>query len=321
MVRHLLQVKRAWALSTRFLEGYEVLVRVAVIGCGGVGLFLASALAVRGFVTTLFCLRDEDVVSIMRSDGVIRVYGPGEASAKVSAAHYSFLRRGYDLVVYATRLNVLGDVVEYVARRLPGAEHVFVQPSIDVMRLAGSKKLTWGFLALYTCIRRVGVGVAEWPGSGRVVVWSKGGLAGYIAEGLRLLGLEKREYGDASPLIWSFFATSLAIQPVSALLGIPVSRIARNDYAKNLVEQLWREAGLVAKEEEISLDKGMLDYMLSIRGCVPRMLQDLEQRIPTEIDYINGVLLREALGKGIYAPYNDAMYLLLKSLENEMRST
>jgi len=295
------------------------LVRAAVIGCGGTGLVLASALAIKGFIVRLFCLSDEDVVTILRNNGVISVHGRGEASVKVSAAHISFLRGGYDLVVYAVRLNAVREVFETVSAKLPDSEHVFIQPSIDVLEIAKGEK--WGFLALYTCVRRIAPGVAEWPGEGFVEILGRDGLVSYLGEGLGSMGLRTLFRNSAEDVIWNYFAVNLATQPVAALLGLPLSRLAKNDYARNIIAQLWGEAELVAKEHGIALRRELLDKFLSIRGCIPRMLQDIEQRIPTEIDYINGALLREALGKGVYVPYNDAIYLLVKSLEEEMRSS
>ncbi len=297
------------------------MVRAAIIGCGAAGLVLASALAVRGFVATLFCLRDEDVVTIMRNDGVIRVYGPGESSVKVSAAHVSFLRRGYDVVIYATRLNSLRELVDAVYKKLPNSIHVFIQPSIDVLDIINQLNGGRGFIALYTCIRRMGRGTAEWPGEGFVEAWGSSELVDYLAEGLRALGLNVSRQDSVEQLAWDYWATNLSSQPVAAILGVPLSRIKRISYARSLVEQLWKEAELVAKEYGIKLREGLLEKLLSIRGCMPRMLQDVEQGIVTEIDYINGALLRRALGKGVYVPYNDSVYLLVKALEEEMRSS
>ncbi len=297
------------------------MVRAAIIGCGAAGLVLASALAIRGFVATLFCLRDEDVVAIMRNDGVIRVYGPGESSVKVSAAHVSFLRKGYDIVVYATRLNSLRELVDAVHKKLPNSTHVFIQPSIDVLDIINQLNGDRGFIALYTCIRRMGNGAAEWPGEGFVEAWGSSETVDYLAEGLRALGISVSRQDSVEQLAWDYWAANLSSQPVAAILGVPLSRIKRISYARSLVEQLWKEAELVAKEYGIKLREGFLEKLLSIRGCVPRMLQDVEQRTVTEIDYINGALLRRALGKGLYAPYNDSVYLLVKALEEEMRSS
>ena len=297
------------------------MVRAAIIGCGAAGLVLASALAIRGFVATLFCLRDEDVVAIMRSDGVVRVYGLGESSVKVSAAHVSFLRKGYDMVVYATRLNSLRELVDAIYKKLPNSAHVFIQPSIDVLDIAKQLSGDWGFVALYTCLRRMESGVAEWPGEGFVEAWGRSELVDYLAEGLKALGLNVSRRESADQLAWDYWAANLSSQPVAAILGAPLSKIKRISYARSLVDQLWREAELVAREYNVRLRKELLERLLSIRGCVPRMLQDIEQRIGTEIDYINGALLRRALGKGVYVPYNDAVYLLVKALEEEMRSS
>ena len=298
-----------------------VLVKAAIIGCGATGLVLASALAIRGFVATLFCLRDEDVVSIMRSNGVVRIYGPGESSVKVSAAHVTFLGKGYDVVVYATRLSSLRELVNAVYKKLPDSTHVFIQPSIDVLDIINQLSGDRGFIALYTCIRRAGSGAAEWPGEGFSETWGSSELVDYLTEGLRALGLKVSRQDSVDQLAWDYWAANLSSQPVAAILGAPLSRIKRISYARSLVKQLWKEAELVAKEYRIRLREELLERLLSIRGCVPRMLQDVEQRIATEIDYINGTLLRRALGKGVYVPYNDSVYLLVKALEEEMRSS
>ncbi|BEP18602.1 2-dehydropantoate 2-reductase [Pyrofollis japonicus] len=293
--------------------------RVAVIGCGAVGLLVSVALASQGLVTTLYCMRDQDVVEILRDDGVIRVTGRGEASAKVSAAHISFMRKGYDGVIYASRLNDLEKVATFVTRILGrNTEHIFLQPSIYVLRVAKSSGLDPEFLALYTCVRRIGPSIAEWVGLGQVEVSGSGEICEYIVNGLKSLGLTVSENKRLEDAVWNYFAANLAVQPVSTIIGIPVSRIKQNKYARGIVEQLWREAELVARENNISLRTGALETLLSLRGCVPRMLQDIEARIRTEIDYINGVLLREALEKRLLVPYNDSVYMIVKALEESM---
>lgn len=57
------------------------------------------------------------------------------------------------------------------------------------------------------------------------------------------------------------------------------------------------------------------DIMRSSRLLKASMLQDLEKNRKTEIDYINGVIPRLALEKGIPTPYNDLVVSLVKQAE------
>jgi 2-dehydropantoate 2-reductase len=45
------------------------------------------------------------------------------------------------------------------------------------------------------------------------------------------------------------------------------------------------------------------------------MLEDVEARRPTEIDHINGSLLREARRRGVETPFQTALYRLIKAKE------
>ena len=48
----------------------------------------------------------------------------------------------------------------------------------------------------------------------------------------------------------------------------------------------------------------------------PSMLQDIERHRPTEIDAINGAVVREGARLGVPTPYNQALLLLIKGLED-----
>jgi 2-dehydropantoate 2-reductase len=47
----------------------------------------------------------------------------------------------------------------------------------------------------------------------------------------------------------------------------------------------------------------------------PSMLQDVERGRPTEIDAINGAIVREGTRLGVPTPYNQALLLLIKARE------
>jgi 2-dehydropantoate 2-reductase len=47
----------------------------------------------------------------------------------------------------------------------------------------------------------------------------------------------------------------------------------------------------------------------------PSMLEDVEARRPTEVELINGALVREAERRGVDAPLQTAVYRLVKARE------
>jgi 2-dehydropantoate 2-reductase len=50
-----------------------------------------------------------------------------------------------------------------------------------------------------------------------------------------------------------------------------------------------------------------------VGGSKPSMLQDMECGRPTEIDAINGAIVRERARLGVRTPYNQALLLLVKA--------
>ncbi|WP_194840492.1 ketopantoate reductase family protein [Hyperthermus butylicus] len=88
------------------------------------------------------------------------------------------------------------------------------------------------------------------------------------------------------------------------------------------MESLAGEVELVAEKLGIQLLRRPVEAakeLVSVRGCRPKMLQDIEARVATEVDYINGYIIREAVVRGLYTPYNMAVYLAVKGLEEVLR--
>jgi 2-dehydropantoate 2-reductase len=115
------------------------------------------------------------------------------------------------------------------------------------------------------------------------------------------------------------FVLNVAINPVSAITGLRPGEIARTEPARRLLERALDEALMVVAAKGIALPDrdpraAVLDHAFE-RYNRPSMLQHIEQGRRTEIDALNGALLAEARMLGIACPINEAIVLIVKSLE------
>ncbi len=72
-----------------------------------------------------------------------------------------------------------------------------------------------------------------------------------------------------------------------------------------------------AADVELHDDPWEMNVLAARRGSAhyPSMLEDVEARRPTEVELINGSLVREAERQGIDAPLQTALYALVKGRE------
>jgi 2-dehydropantoate 2-reductase len=61
-----------------------------------------------------------------------------------------------------------------------------------------------------------------------------------------------------------------------------------------------------------------MNVLATTRGSAhsPSMLEDVDARRPTEVELINGALVREAQRVGVEAPLQTAVYRLVKAKED-----
>lgn len=133
-------------------------------------------------------------------------------------------------------------------------------------------------------------------------------------------GLETIALRDARGAQWTKLVFNASTNPVGALTGLHHGAATFFPATGELFNALIDEGEAVAKALGIALDhdpRELVRYAANAPGKhKSSMLQDIEARRPTEVDFMNGAIVREGERLGIPTPLNRALWALVKGLEH-----
>jgi 2-dehydropantoate 2-reductase len=142
------------------------------------------------------------------------------------------------------------------------------------------------------------------------------GFAGVLQEA----GFETHVEKEVAGLIWSKLVINVGINALTALTGQPNGRLLDFEETRLLMADLVAEALAVAGALGIRLTYA--DPLATVQEVARKtganrssMLQDFDRSRETEIDFINGAIVREAAALGIPVPVNRAVTRLVKALD------
>lgn len=120
--------------------------------------------------------------------------------------------------------------------------------------------------------------------------------------------------------IWQKLLINIGINAVTALTAIPNGWVASQVNARALAERAVAEALEVAERLGIQVGERVLEPMLAVAEATgtnhSSMLQDLERNRATEIDAINGAIVRYGQDLGVPTPVNWTLTQLIKVIEH-----
>ncbi len=129
---------------------------------------------------------------------------------------------------------------------------------------------------------------------------------------------------DAKSLLWGKLLINAAINPLTAILGITNGELLTQPDTRELLSEVATEAEFIAYHNGVRLPypdpiEAVEQVARNTAANQSSMLQDLLNGRPTEIDSINGAIVREAEKVGIPTPVNRVLWHLVKGLESKIR--
>lgn len=142
-----------------------------------------------------------------------------------------------------------------------------------------------------------------------------------IAEMFTSCGLDTVASGETEALIWEKLTINCVGNCLSVLLRLTMKTIMDDSKGngEKLVDLIIDEICKVAKAKGLDFNRERIDWI------IPRMRKtenyssmgfDAKNKKPTEIDAINGAIIREGKKLGIPTPVNETLYYLVKLIEN-----
>jgi 2-dehydropantoate 2-reductase len=301
--------------------------KIAVVGAGAMGSIFGARFHQAGHETVLVDVA-QPLVDKINADGVTVIRGDDETVTRVPATTEPRTVGPVDVVVFFTKCYHTAAAAEG-ARALVGPDTVIA-----------SLQNGWGngdVLAAAFPPGQVVVGVTYnsglLQGPGRVLhpaeqptlvgSFSDGGDgAARLAEALESAGLATTVASPVRPEIWKKLILNAATLPASALTGMTAGALGSSQDMLDLVSETTREAVTVARA--LGYDIDFDERIGTILGLVEKagptkasMLQDVEAGRRTEIDVINGAVVRAADEVGVAVPINRALMELIKGWETQ----
>jgi 2-dehydropantoate 2-reductase len=296
-----------------------------VIGGGVIGSLFAAHLSQVADVT-LLCRRNEHAAAV--SEHGIRVSGRADFVGRPRASTDPAGLADAGLAIVATKANDVEAAAAQLEGRLADGSVMTVQNGLgaeEVVRGYGP----WPQLSAVTFMS--GTKLAD--DHVEYVLDTPTWLAPYedapfeLAERTASLivesGLKAEAMPDLEPARWSKLIFNATVNSVAALTGLPhdhhFAELDQPTALGHLVRGLMEEGKRIASATGVSLreDPWEMNVLATQRGSrhYPSMLEDVEARRPTEVDFIAGALVREADRRGVEAPLMTSLYRLVKGRE------
>jgi 2-dehydropantoate 2-reductase len=192
-----------------------------------------------------------------------------------------------------------------------------------ISEIAGDQKVIAGITSQGATL--IDTGKIQHAGSGETIIGVIDGKTPIelrsIREIFNKVGLETKMSRDIKSLIWSKLIINVGINALSAITRLSNGKLTEYEGTKRILRDAVTEATRIVKRKRIKL---IFDDPLAKVEAVcestannhSSMLQDVLRKKRTEIDYINGVIVRLGQEMGINVPTNKLLLDLVKTIES-----
>ena len=304
--------------------------RVCIVGCGAVGSLFAANLAQLEDVEVWAYDLARDHVDAINANG-LRLSGAGKVVGRLRATADAGALPACNFGIVATKAM-------HTESAIAATAHAFADGSVcTVQNGLGNEEALAGHVArvirgtTFPAGKVVEPGHVQWDVKGDTTIGPfEPSPAPFeeverLAEACSRAGLPTEAVADARGPQWRKVIFNAATNPIGALTGLTHGRVCEDAALRRLVSALVDEGKAVAAAQGIVLDadpEELIDHAARPDVAYDHkasMLQDVEARRETEIDYLNGGIVRFGRELGVPTPLNEAILALVKGLETSWR--
>ena len=296
-------------------------IRVAVLGAGAVGCFFGGMLARAGHRVTL--IGRPIHVNAFRKSGLHFEGLKFDEHVAVDASTDASAVRGARLVLFCVKSTDTEQAAAQIAPHLDAdAIVVNLQNGVDNTERIQSKVLQPVIPAVvYVATEMKGPGHLKHHGRGDLVI---GGLEDKkslekIKTWFEAAGVPVAISDNVAGELWAKLVVNCAYNALSAITQLPYGRMIEGPGIRDTMRDVVEETLAVAKASGVQMAPGMLERTYKIAEAMPTQFsstaQDLARGKPTEIDHLNGYVVRRGEALGVPTPANRVLHCLVNLLE------
>ncbi len=301
------------------------------MGCGAVGSLFAANLAQLDDVEVWAYDVSQPHVDAINANG-LRLVGAGDVVGRPTATTDASALPACDFGIVATKAMHTEGAIAATAHAFGNGAVATVQNGV------GNEEVVAGRVArvirgtTFPAGKILEPGVVQWDVKGDTTLGpfepqpARSEEIAALADACTRGGMPTTAVADARPAQWRKVIFNAATNPVGALTGLTHGRVCQRPDLRAIVSALVDEGKAVAAAQGIVLDadpEELIDHAAKPEvayGHKASMLQDVEARRQTEIEFLNGGIGRFGRELGVPTPLNDAITQLVKALEDSWTS-
>jgi 2-dehydropantoate 2-reductase len=295
--------------------------KIAVMGAGAVGCYYGAMLARAGHEVVL--IGRPLHVEAVRANGLRLETRAFDEHVRIDASADTAAVRGAELVLFCVKSTDTELAAAQMAPHLsPDAVVLTLQNGVDNDERVRSvlPRHQVAAAVVYVATEMAGPGHVKHHGRGELVI-APSHASEQLARHLVAAGVPTQISANVRGSLWAKLVLNCAYNALSAIAQLPYGELAKTEGVDDVIRDVVAECLAVAGAEGIDIPG---DTGAAVRGIVQSMpsqysstAQDLARGKPSEIDHLNGFVVRRGEALGVPTPANRVLLVLVKLLEGK----
>ena len=290
------------------------------MGAGSVGCYFGALLARAGHAVTL--IGRQAHVQAITAHSLRLQSATLDEHVRLSASTEAKAVAGADVVLLCVKSTDTETAARQIQPHLaPGALVLTLQNGVDnderVRAMLGPAQPV-AAAVVYVATAMAGPGHVRHFGRGDLLI-APSPISERLARELGAAGVPTQVSANVRGALWAKLVINCAYNALSAITQQPYGWLVQQDGASAVIADLVAECQAVAQADGVRMDGDVHAAVRGIAQSMPGQLsstaQDLARGRPSEIEHLNGYVVRRGAALGLATPVNRALLVLVRMLQ------